>query len=377
MTLTGHPALTIDVDKIERNARAVVELCGRHGIAVTGVTKGVCGDPDVAKAMLRGGVVSIGDSRLENTQRLKAAGVRAPFLLLRAPALSAVDEVVESVDASLASEPSVLAALSRAARRRGLVHDVLLMVDLGDLREGILPDDVDAVAADAVRLTGIRIAGLGCNLACFAGVVPSPDNMTLLVEIARRVERRHGLAFQWISGVNSSGLQLIASGRMPSSVNHARIGEAILLGRETIARETWPGTAQDAFVLRAEILELRKKPSLPIGARGQDAFGAHPAFADLGDRMRALLNVGREDVHVEGLRPRDRGLAIVGASSGYLVVDVTEAERGLRVGDELAFDLDYGALLAAMTSAYVKKRVVGPARTSAPGRRSAREAENE
>jgi predicted amino acid racemase len=351
-----HPYLTIDLDKIERNARTVVALCGQHGIQVTGVTKGVCGQPDVAKAMLRGGVSSIGESHLENISRLKSAGIDTSHMLLRLPPLSEVDEVVEVANVSLNSELAVLAGLSEAAHRRGQVHEVILMVDLGDLREGIWPDDVVPFVRQALRLPDIRIKGLGTNLACFGAVAPSADNMNQLVALAGEIEQTFGLRLEWISGVNSSGLDLIASGRMPKRVNHARIGEAILLGRETIHRRPWPGTFQDAFVLHAEVLEIRRKPSLPVGERCEDAFGKHPVFEDRGEVMRALLNVGREDVDVEGIAPVDGRIMILGGSSDYLVVDVGGAAGGLRVGDELTFSVTYGALLAAMTSEYVKKR---------------------
>ena len=72
--------------------------------------------------------------------------------------------------------------------------------------------------------------------------------------------------------------------------------------------------------------------------------------------MRALLNVGREDVEIAGLTPLDPRLEILGASSGYLILDASRAAGEIRVGDELGFNLNYGALLAAMTSEYVKKR---------------------
>ncbi|MFI5398033.1 MAG: alanine/ornithine racemase family PLP-dependent enzyme [Candidatus Binatia bacterium] len=350
-----HPYLTIDLDKIEHNARAITGLCRQHGIEVTGVTKVACGNPDVARAMLRGGVSSIGESHLENIQRLRAAGVATSYMLLQVPPLSGVDEVVESVDVSLNSELAVLEALSRAARRRGRVHEVILMVDLGDLREGIWPEDLVPFVREALCFPGIRIKGLGTNLACFGAVAPSEDNMKQLVELACEIERTFDLALEWISGSNSSGLELIASGRMPRRVNHARIGEGILLGRETIHRKPWPGTLQDAFVLHAEVLELRKKPSVPVGERCEDAFGKLPAFEDRGEVMRALLNVGREDVDVDGTVPVDRRIMILGGSSDYLVVDVTGAAGGVHVGDEITFSLKYGALLAAMTSEYVKK----------------------
>jgi predicted amino acid racemase len=348
--------ITIDIDKIEHNARAIVNLCQQHGIAVTGVTKGVCGHPEVAKAMLRGGVSSIGESRMENIHRLKAAGVHPLYMLLRLPPLSEVEDVVASVDISLNSEFSVLAGLSEAALRRGVPHDVILMVDLGDLREGIWPDDLIPFVREALKLRGVQIVGIGANLTCLGGVIPSEENMARLVALAGEIEKTFGLTLRWISGSNSSGLELIATGRMPKPINHARIGEGILLGRETIHRRPWPGTHQDAFLLHAEVLELKEKPSAPIGERSEDAFGELPVFENRGEIERAILNVGREDVDIEGLTPIDPHLKIIGASSDYLILDVTEAKTRLHVGHEVTFAVNYSALLAAMTSHYVEKQ---------------------
>ena len=350
-----YPYLTIDLDKIEHNARGIVGLCREHGIEVAGVTKLTCGHPQVAKAMLRGGVTAIADSRFENIRRLRHAGVEAPMMLLRLPPLSGVEQVVSSVGVSLNSEPAVLEALSAAAVKRGTRHEVILMVDLGDLREGVWPDELHPLVEQTIRLPGISLIGLGANLACFAGVVPSEETMRHLVAIADALEHRFDIRFKWISGINSSGMELIASGRMPRRVNHARIGEAILLGRETVHRKPWPDTRQDAFVLHGEVLELKHKPSMPVGERTEDAFGQRHLFEDRGRIQRALLNIGREDVDVEGISPMDPGLQILGASSGYLVLDVAASEGRVRVGDELKFSLNYSALLRAMTSEYVKK----------------------
>lgn len=354
------PYVTIDLDKIEHNARTIIELCRLHGIEVTGVTKGTCGHPEVAKAMLRGGACSIGDSRLRNIQRLRDAGIQADHMLLRIPALSQVEDVVDAAGLSLNSELAVLSGLSRAARRRGQMHDVIVMVDLGDLREGIWPDDLIYFLRKAVALEGIRIVGLGTNLSCFGGIVPSEQNMNRLVELASEIERSCGVELRWVSGCNSSALELIASGRMPKRVNHARIGEGILLGRETIRRQAWPGTFQDAFLVHAEVLELKRKPSLPIGETAEDAFGDIPAFEDRGEVDRALLNVGREDVDIRGLTPLDSRLSILGGSSGYLILDATGARGDIRVGDEITFAPNYSALLTAMTSEYMEKRPLRP-----------------
>jgi len=329
-------------------------------MSVTGVTKGVCGQPEVAKAMLRGGASSLADSRMENIRRLQTAGIQTRYMLLRLPPLSGVEEVVEAIDVSVNSEIAVMEALSNIACRQSMVHDVLLMVELGDLREGIPLDELFPFVKAAMQLPGLRIQGIGTNLACFGGVVPSTDNMTRLVEMATAVEKLVGYRLEWISGINSSGLDLLVSGEMPTRINHARIGEAILLGRETVHRRPWPRTFQDAFLLHAEILELKKKPSFPVGARSEDAFGERPEFQDRGEMRRALLNVGREDVVIEGMTPIDPQVGILGASSGYLVVDVTETDKSYCVGDELSFSLNYASLLRASTSEYVKKRPVRP-----------------
>jgi predicted amino acid racemase len=360
----SHPYIDIELDKIEHNARAIAGLCRAHGLAVVGVTKCTCGHPEIARAMRRGGVVAIGESQLENIRRLKDAGVAAPAMLLRLPSPSEADEVVASVDISLNSEISTLAALSRAAQSRGGRHDVIVMVDLGDLREGLWPRDLTNFMGEALRLPGIRIAGVGTNLACFGGVMPSAENMRRLSELADEVERNFGVKLDWISGANSSGLNLIAAGHMPARINQARIGEAILLGRETTHRRPWPDTFQDAFSLRAEILELKRKPSAPIGERSEDAFGHLTAFENRGEIERALVNIGREEISIEGLTPHDARLKILGASSSYLVVDTSAAAGAFKVGDELSFALNYGALLTAMTSEYVQKRVVRKARAA-------------
>ncbi len=355
----SSPTLTIDLEKIENNARTIVSLCHRHNIEVIGVTKATCGMPQVAGAMIKGGVSGIGESRLKNIHRLRASGITCPLMLLRIPPLSLVDEIVTSVDISLNSELSVIKGLSDAAEKRGLVHDIILMVDLGDLREGIWPDDLIPFAREVVELPGVKIKGIGTNLTCYGGVIPTPENMKALVEYARMLESTFDLKLRYISGGSSNILPLLASEKLPKEINHLRIGEAILLGRETVYRKAWPGTFQDAFILTAEVIELKEKPSRPIGEICEDAFGTKPVFKDQGNILRGILNVGREDVSVEGLTPVNPKLAILGASSDHLIVDVTNIDPPVRLGDTLGFEVNYAALLAAMTSAYVEKKILG------------------
>jgi ornithine racemase len=353
------PTVIVDLDKIEANARAVISLCSENGIKVTGVTKVTCGMPSVARALLRGGVQGIGESRLENIHRLRANGIVDEMLLLRIPPLSETDEIVRSVDTSLNSEISVIRSLSRAAQEHGVLHNVILMIDLGDLREGLWPEDVLPAARETLELPNLKLKGVGTNLTCYGGVIPTEKNMQQLADWAHRIEDAFGVKIEIISGGNSSSLPLVRAGKMPKEVNHLRIGEALMLGRETVHRSVWPGTSQDAFKLEAEVIELKQKPSVPIGETGQDAFGKTPTFEDKGEILRGILNIGREDVDIDGLTPVDTQQRILGASSDHLLVDVTSDRASIHLGDSVDFTMNYSALLAAMTSAYVAKRVVG------------------
>jgi len=350
------PQVTIDMERIERNARTVVARCRASGIQVFGVTKGTCGMPQVARAMLRGGVTGIGESRFENIRRLRASGIDAPIMLLRSPPLSLIEEVIKNVDVSLNSELTIIRELSRVAERMARVHDIILMVDLGDLREGIWPSDLIPTVEQVMQLPGVRIAGIGTNLTCFGAIIPTEINLGELATHADKLHRSFGLDLTYVSGGNSSSLPLLLTGRMPSGVNHLRIGEAILQGgRDTFHDEPWRELDRDIFLLSGELLEVKTKPSMPIGTMGVDAFGNRPVFEDKGDRLRAIVNIGREDVAVEGLDPVAPGIEVLGASSDHLILDVTEARPAPQVGDTVNFRMTYAALLAAMTSEYVEK----------------------
>ena len=131
------PRVEIDLGKIEANARYLVRrLCAR-GISVTGVTKAVCGHPDVAEAMLDGGVAGLADARIKNVVRMRTAGITCPISMIRAPLLSEMEDAIQDCDASYNTEMDTILKLGAAAKKLGTSHDVILMVEMGDMREGI------------------------------------------------------------------------------------------------------------------------------------------------------------------------------------------------------------------------------------------------
>lgn len=350
------PKLTIDVRKVEHNAALVCQTAQKCGVEVFGVAKGMCGPVEVGHALVRGGCKGIGDSHIATLRRLRRASLGVPLMLLRLPAISRAAEVVASADISLNSELATCEALSRAAGQSGQKHKVLLMVDVGDLREGVWPNDLLALVRAVNKLPHLEIYGVGTNLTCFGGIIPERNNLEKLVELGRQASEYVGRELI-VSGGNSSSLELLFSGQLPQGVTNLRIGEGILLGREAIKREPLPGAYTKTCVLTAEVIELKEKPSVPIGTVGQDAFGGVPQFADRGIRRRAILNIGRQDIALDGVVPRLPGAIILGASSDHLVMDVHDSPL-VGVGDFIELDINYAALLIASTSPYVDKEYI-------------------
>ena len=352
------PRLEIFTKRIEENARSVIDLCHSYGVQVACVSKVVMAHPAVVRSLEAAGADMIADSRILNLQSLANSGIDSPLMLLRIPAPSRATDIVRCADVSLNSSVETLELLSEAAEFLKKQHKVIIMVDVGDLREGVWPDQTPAVVKATAKLPNLEIIGLGCNLACYGGVIPTVENMELLVEVRDACRKATGLELPVLSGGNSANLPLLASGKMPAEINQFRIGEAIMLGRNVIDRSPWPGTRQDTFRIVAEVVEVERKPSIPIGNRGQDAFGGFIEFVDRGTRLRAICNIGRQDITVDGITPEDPGIIVLGGSSDHLVLDVEEAGTPVEVGAELAFYPNYAALLMASTSPYVQKVVI-------------------
>ncbi|WP_422444444.1 alanine/ornithine racemase family PLP-dependent enzyme [Thermoanaerobacterium sp. DL9XJH110] len=349
-----YPRVEIDIAKIRHNARYVVDYCGKNGIEVMAVTKGVCAFLPVVKAMLEGGVRKLGDSRLQNIEELREAGLEIPIYLIRIPMLSEIKDAVRLADGSLNSEVDVIKALSQEARAIGRTHKVILMVDVGDLREGVMPEDVLDVVAQIIGLPGIEFEGLGTNVGCYGGILPSYENTKVLVDLAGDIEKRYGIKVKTLSGGNTATLALLEKGELAPGINQFRIGEGILLGNDTTNFRDIPGILKGTMKLKTEVIEVKVKPSYPIGEIGRDAFGNVPVYEDKGPMRRAIVALGKQDCRIEGLTPVDKSMEILGASSDHLLIDVTK-RPDIKVGDVIEFDVTYGAMLSLMTSRYVEK----------------------
>lgn len=347
----SSPRLEVDLRKLHYNTRTLIERLLPCGIHVVGVTKAVLGSPEIAGAILSAGAVGLGDSRIENIETMRKAGVDAPLSLIRSPMITQVDRVVANVDISFNTELEVIGRLSGAARRRGRLHRVILMVELGDLREGIMPSDLEGVVRETLRLPNIVLEGIGANLACRSGVAPDDANMAELESLVESIERTFGLALRVVSAGNSASLTWAFGGACSRRANQLRLGESVLLGREPLRRRPIAGLYTDAVTLVAEVIESKAKPSRPWGAVGEGAFGMTPRAADRGQIVQTILAIGHQDTDPAGLCP-PAGIELLGASGDHLVVG---GHRRLAAGTEIKFQPNYSALVRAMTSPFVAK----------------------
>lgn len=347
-----YPHVEVDLRKMEENLAALCERCQASSVSISGVVKGFNALPEIARLYDASPVVSVDSSRLEQLRALRGTGLKKPLMLVRIPMLSELDELVKWADISLHSDLSVLRALNEAAGKQGKRHKVILMVDLGDLREGFWNwDELTAAAVEAEReLPHLELYGVGTNLGCYGSIEATPEKMEQLIAAAEKVEAAIGRRLEIISGGASSSLHMVLSGTMPGRINHLRVGESLMLGGfRNCDMSGFMHT--DVFTLRAEVVESRIKPSYPVGEIRVDAFGRVQTYEDRGMRARALLAVGRADYGGPcDLCPREAGIQVVGASSDHTILDIEHAARPIRVGDVLEFDLSYAAVLYLTSS---------------------------
>jgi len=348
-----YPRLLIDLGKIEHNSKIIVNRCKENGLNVIGVTKGCLGDLKVASAMINGGVSGIADSRIINLKKLHDNNFDG-LMMLRQPMQDEIKEVVRLTEVCLVSEVETVSYLSEEAERQDRLYKVILMMETGDLREGVPIHDLLKTVDKILKFGCIKLSGIGTNvclpprmvtsLDCRGRQADSPhvptlENFQLLEELADSVKDNFGLELEVISGGSSSAWKLIEANIIPKKVNQMRFGEAMLLGQETTSYKRIKGAYRNAFTIFAEVLEVKEK-------RCSSGFF-----------KQAIVALGRQDVGNEVLEPEIKG-KILRMSADHMVMDISQAVETISLGDVLSFIPEYYALQMAMTSPFVLKEYV-------------------
>ncbi|WXR61282.1 ornithine racemase Orr [Peptostreptococcaceae bacterium AGR-M142] len=351
-----YPRIEIDIEKLKENINFLSNKLKKNNLNLILVTKSFCASNEVLKELEETDIKYIADSRILNLK--KNQNINKEKILIRIPMLSEVDDVIRYSNISFNSELDTILKLNERAKLFNIVHKIVLMVDLGDLREGYINQDELYEVIEIIKsLKNIKLIGLATNLTCYGGVLPTNKNLNRLIDIKTKAESIYEEKLDFLSGGNSSSLYLIENNEIPKGITNLRLGESVVLGISTADMNYIEEMNHDIFKLQAEIIEIKEKPSVPIGKIGFAAFGLKPKFEDKGIRKRAILAIGKQDVNIETIVPCEKRLKILGGSSDHMIIDITDSKNDYKIGDIIEFDLNYSSLLMLSTSEYVYKKI--------------------
>lgn len=362
--------LHINIDALHHNIDQINHIIDSRKSQWTLVTKVLCGNEEILNELVAMGIRSFGDTRLENLRIFPSETGAVERWYLRVPPPSITNDVVHLAEVSLNSEIETICQLNQDAKVLGKIHKIIVMIELGDLREGVLPGSLIDFYTSIFSLSNIEVLGIGANLGCLSGIVPNIDQLMQLVLYRELLELKFGHKLPFISAGTSATLPLIGEHHIPEAINHWRIGESVFLGNDLVNGGVLKGFRDDTFILEAEIAEIKKKGMVPVGEVANVApFEPYENESELspGQRgCRALVTIGELDTDVRGLIPLTDDCKIVGASSDITVVHIDDENNDYTVGDTLSFKLTYSALLRLMNGRYIPKIIKRRSTDSTP-----------
>jgi len=353
-----YPQLDINLSTIKNNTEIIVNMCGRNNIKVSGVIKGFHGLPKVAEKMIEGGVINLGSSRIDQLKTIKEIHPEVETLLLRIPMISEIKDLIKYCDISLNSNKETLNKINEEVKKVGKNHRVIIMRDLGDLREGVFDrEEFVELCRYAENLENLYLEGIGTNLSCYGSIAPTRENMLELTKTAEMVENKINRKLDIVSGGGTTTLPIVYRSEMPEKINHLRVGEGIINAMDL--PKYWDtdiqGLKTDTFILKAQVIESNTKPTYPIGEMCVDAFGNKPVYKDMGKRKRVIIAVGNQDTGDSmKLLPIEDKMIVMGSSSDHTIVDVENVNREIEVGTIIQFKLFYQGMLFLTGSNYVQ-----------------------
>ncbi len=354
--------ITLNTTKLRENYTHLDSMFQQNGIEWSIVAKMLCGHKEYLKQVINLGIQQICDSRITNLRIIKSIAPEIETVFIKPPPKRLAARVVEFADVSFNTEFETIKALSGAAVAQGKLHKIVIMIELGELREGVMREQFIEFYSKVFELPNIEVAGIGTNLTCMYGVLPNHDKLIQLCLYKELVEAKFNKRIPYITGGASVTIPLIEKGLLPKGINHFRVGETLFLGTDVYNNRPFEHMHNDVFKLYAEIIELNEKPLLPQGDMGQNLMGEVTTLDETlagGSSYRAIVDIGLLDVEHGHIRPMDAEMQIAGASSDMIVMDLGNNPGRLKVGDLIPFHLDYMGILRIMHSNYVDKRFEG------------------
>jgi len=352
--------ITLNIEKLKSNFEYLDKLFKKKNIKWSVVSKLLCGNKEYLQELLKFNIQQICDSRVTNLKNVKQINPEVETIYIKPPAKRAIRNIVQYADISMNTEFETIKLLSDEAQRQNKVHKIIIMIELGELREGIMRDDLIDFYSSVFNLKNIEVVGIGTNLTCLYGVLPNHDKLIQLSLYKQLIEAKFNTKIEYVSGGSSVTIPLIFQNLLPKGINHFRVGESLFLGTDVYNNTRLKKLETDVFMLYAEIIELIEKPQLPDGEMGTNVEGHSITFDnDLSGKTsyRAIVDIGLLDVDERHITPVDKNCSIVGGSSDMLVIGLSENRNNYKVGDLLQFKLDYMGTLRILNSKYIDKRI--------------------
>lgn len=348
-------------DRLRHNFKYLDTLFKQNEIEWAIVAKLLCGNVIYLKEIVDLGIKEICDARVSNLRAIKDIDSSIQTVYIKPPAKSSIEDIVKYADASFNTELETIKWLSEEAVKQNKTHKIIIMIELGDLREGVMGEDLMNFYGKIFELPNIEVTGLGTNLNCMSGVYPSEDKLIQLCLYEQLIEAKFDRQIPWLTGGTSVVIPLINRQQVPKGINHFRVGEALYFGNDLFTEGPIEGMEQDVFKLHAEIIEINEKPIVPVGFMGENPSGETVEFNedDYGKTaVRAILDIGVLDVSKpDFLIPDDPSIEFMGGSSDMLILDITNAHSKYKIGDKVSFSLKYMGALRLLNSTYIEKVV--------------------
>lgn len=352
--------VTLNRQELKENFDHLQDLFDTKNIKWAAVGKLLCGNELFLKELIKLNPKQICDSRASNLKMIKKLNPNIETIYIKPPPKRSIPKIVTYADISFNTELETIKLLSKEAKKQNKIHQIVIMVELGELREGVLREDLIMFYESVFQLPNIKIIGLGTNLTCMYGVLPNNDKLMQLSLYKELIELKFNRKIEYISGGASVTIPLILDNTISTTINHFRIGETLFLGTNAYENTQYPNMNQHVFKLYAEVIELNEKPMMPEGELGLNMNGEKATLNPewIGStKYRAIIDLGLLDIELEHITPVDTEMSLVGASSDMIVLDLADNPKNIKVGDLIPFQMDYMGILRIMNSEYVEKRL--------------------
>lgn len=352
--------ITIDIKKLKSNFDYLNTLFRKNNIEWSIVSKLLSGNKMFLTEILKFDIKQVCDSRVSNLKEIKSINPKIETIYIKPPAKRSLSSVVKYADISMNTEIETIKLLSKEAKKQNKTHKIIIMIELGELREGVLGEDFIDFYESIFKLENIKVVGIGANLSCLYGVLPNHDKLIQLSLYEQLIEAKFNKLIPYVSGGSSVTIPLIFQNLLPKGINHFRVGETLFLGTDVYNNVKFKKMHSDVFSLHAEIIELIEKSIVPSGEMGTNVEGDSYEFNqdNIGETSyRAIIDLGLLDVETEHIELVDKNLKLAGASSDMIVIDLSENKKKYKVGDLIEFTLDYMGILRIMSSKYIEKKI--------------------